>query len=74
MEAKLPWTPDLPGEILHYPSLIDPNDSSRNFEMTGQRPYLYYTRWHTNTPENHGHDRDLVRVPIQFDTSAGEAK
>ena len=67
MEAKLPWTPDLPGEILHYPSLIDPNDTSRNFEMTGRRPYLYYTRWHSSKPANQGHDRDLIRVPIQFD-------
>jgi hypothetical protein len=67
MKAKFPWTPDLPGEILLYPSLIDPNDSSRNFEKTGRRPYLYYSRWHTYTPENQGLDRDLVRIPIQFD-------
>ncbi len=63
MEAKLPWTPDLPGDFRNYPSLIDPNDTSRNFEKTGQRPYLYYTRWHPDTP----HDRNLMRLPIQFE-------
>lgn len=67
MEAKLPWTPDLPGEVILYPSLLDPEDTSRNFERTGRRPYLYYTRMHPATPENNGLDRDLVRVPIEFE-------
>jgi hypothetical protein len=66
MEAKFPWTPDLLGEVLLYPSLLDPNDTSRNFEKTGQRPYLYYTRMHPYTPKNNGLDRDLVRVPLEF--------
>lgn len=66
MEAKFPWTPNLPGEILLYPSLLDPNDTSRNFEVTGRRPYLYYTRFHPYTPQNRGLDRDLVRVLIEF--------
>jgi len=43
-----------------YASLIDPSDTSRNFERTGQRPYLYYTHWHRDS------GRDLVRVPIKF--------
>ena len=66
MEARLPWTPDWPGEVLLYPSLIDPNDTSRNFEVTGQQPYLYYTRFHPYTSENLSLDRDLVRVQIKF--------
>jgi len=66
MEAKLPWTPDLPGEALLYPSLLDPADTSQNFERTGKRPYLYYTRMHPYTEPNRGLDRDLVRVPIEF--------
>jgi hypothetical protein len=64
MKAKFPWVSGLPGEA--YPSLIDPNDTSRNFEKTGQRPYLYFTRMHSYTPKNQGLDRDLVRVPIEF--------
>jgi hypothetical protein len=48
-----------------YPSLLDPESTSRNFETTGDRAYLYYTRFNyascKETP-----DRDLVRVPIKF--------
>jgi hypothetical protein len=65
MEVKIPWISGLPGEA--YPSLIDPDNTSRNFEKTGQRPYLYFTRMHPYTFENQGLDRDLVRVPIQFE-------
>lgn len=60
MEAKPAHQTSLPGDILVYPSLIDPQDESRNFEITGQRAYLYYTRWHR------GFDRDLVRVLVEF--------
>lgn len=68
MEATLKWARNSPTEgFVSYPSLIDPNDTSRNFEVTGRRPYLYYTRRHRNTRQTRGLDRDLVRVPIQFD-------
>ena len=60
MEARLPWTSNPPGDILVYPSIIDPLDTTRNFETSGKTAYLYYTRWHT------GLDRDLVRRPIEF--------
>lgn len=69
MRAKLPfWQVEHPepGEVVLYPSLIDPDDTSRNFEITGQRPYLYFTRFHASTDENQGLDRDLVRVRIEF--------
>lgn len=49
-------------DVLAYPSIVDHNDTSRNFEVTGQEVYLYYTRWHAGTT----YDRDLVRVPIRF--------
>jgi len=45
----------------NYPSLIDHNDNSRNFENTGQTCYLYYTKWNSGT-----YDRDLVRVALTF--------
>ena len=48
------------GDRLAYPSLIDPDDPSFNFEYTDQQMYLYYTRWHKGTSL----DRDLVRVPV----------
>ncbi len=43
-----------------YPALLDPTDTSRNFEQTGQQPYLYYTQLHK------GLNRDLMRVQIKF--------
>lgn len=52
-----------PGEpFLAYPTLIDPDDSSRNFERPGKRAYLYYTRFNRDAPT----DNDLVRVPVEF--------
>ena len=48
---------------LTYVSLIDPEDTSRNFEITGQRPYLYCVRINpTNLMK-----RQLIRIPIEFD-------
>ena len=44
-----------------YPSIIDHNDTTRNFEQAGQSCYLYYTKWNSGT-----YDRDLVRIPVTF--------
>ncbi len=60
MEAHLPWTSGPPGDILIYPSILDPFDATRNFETSGKAAYLFYTRWHD------GLDRDLVRRRIEF--------
>jgi hypothetical protein len=48
-----------------YPSVLDPKSLSRNFETSGRRPYLFYTRF------NYRHcrpspDRDLMRVRLRF--------
>jgi hypothetical protein len=64
MKVKLWWTPWLLGDAFGYPSLIDPDDDSMNFEYTDKQVYLYYTRWHTGST----YDRDLVRIPIEFTT------
>jgi hypothetical protein len=48
-----------------YPSLLDPESNSRNFETTGRRPYLYFTRFHTEHCQI-TLDRDLVRVPVEI--------
>jgi hypothetical protein len=70
MAAELPWahTCGEPDYVL-YPSLLDPDSQSRNFETTGQRPYLFFT--HFNVAYNSGGcwmsvDRDLLRIPIEF--------
>ncbi|MBC8184624.1 hypothetical protein H8E88_26310, partial [candidate division KSB1 bacterium] len=46
-----------------YPEIIDPADTTRNFENPGQEPYLYFTKW--NEAAN-SLDRDLVRVQVRF--------
>jgi hypothetical protein len=48
-----------------YPSLLDPESSSRNFETTGRRPWLYFTRFHYEECRN-VLNRDLVRVRVRF--------
>ena len=60
-----PWLAECrsPGvNIEAYPSLIDHEDDSANFERTGESPYLYFMRWHSSGSE----DRDLVRQRITF--------
>lgn len=47
---------------LAYPSLLDPESPSRNFETTGEHAFLYYTRFNKNRPP----DMDLLRVPVTF--------
>ena len=49
-----------------YPTIIDPGSSSRNFETTGKRAYLYYTRSNYDSCRQTP-DRDLVRIPIEFE-------
>jgi hypothetical protein len=48
-----------------YPSLLDPESKSRNFDTSGKHAYIYFTRFHykgcTQTL-----DRDLLRVPVEF--------
>ena len=48
-----------------YPSLLDPDSRSRNFETTGRRPWLYFTRFHFKECRN-VLNRDLVRVRVRF--------
>jgi hypothetical protein len=51
-----------PGGIL-YPEIIDPTDTTRNFENPGQEPYLYFTKWNE---AGSSLDRDLIRVQVHF--------
>jgi hypothetical protein len=48
-----------------YPSVLDPKSRSRNFDTTGRRPYLYYTRFKYKDCRQ-TMDRDLVRRQIEF--------
>ena len=59
--VALPFTPVPEDTVYLYPSLLDPDSTTRNFETTGKTAYLYYTRFN-----GHGLDRDLLRVPVEF--------
>lgn len=67
LELPLPWTWK-PGEgdyYYEYPSLLDPDSSSRNFDTSGKRAYVYLTRFNKR-PGANDLDRDLVRIPVEF--------
>jgi hypothetical protein len=53
------------GSPIAYPSLIDPTSTARNFETTGRRPFLYFTKFRyrncSKTP-----NRDLMRIRISI--------
>lgn len=72
-EAELPWTYQ-PGDdpYLLYATLLDPASTSRNFETSGKTGYVYFTRF--NQPQAQPLDRDLVRVPVEFFDTPGDAK
>jgi hypothetical protein len=48
-----------------YPSLLDSDSPSRNFETTGRAPWLYFTRFHYKDCKFTS-NRDLVRVRVRF--------
>ena len=60
-EGLVPWSPCRPADgtdagIDLYPSIVDHDDPTTNFERPGQTPYLYYTHFNS-----YPLDRDLVR-------------
>ena len=64
IELPLPWTTAHHTHTSYlYPSLLDPDSESRNFDSTDKTAYLYITR------QNFGQgslDRDLIRYPVEF--------
>jgi hypothetical protein len=56
------------GDMLFYPSILDPSSTSRNFETISSRPFLYLTRF-DRTSCGGTLDRDLVRVPLHVETT-----
>ncbi len=62
-EGKLPYPQCSGGNPFGsdiYPSLVDHDDTTVNFEVIGDRAFLYYVRW------NRGLDRDLLRQELTF--------
>lgn len=63
LQARLPWRARGTDTVYLYPTFIDHNSPSRNFETTGESAYLYLTRLNFGS----GHlDRDLIRYPVTF--------
>jgi hypothetical protein len=51
--------------ILAYPSIIDPDSTSRNYETADQTAYLFFVKSNM-VCSGQPRDRDLVRIPIRF--------
>lgn len=64
IERPSSWVAGDPDPIA-FPSALDPQSPSRNFETTGKRFYLFFTRFNFGDSEEF-FDRDLVRVPVEF--------
>ncbi len=62
MEANVNIHAQPGSDVYGYPAIVDHNDTTRNFEVTGQDVYLYYTRW----PYGENYNRTLERIPIRF--------
>jgi hypothetical protein len=48
-----------------YPSLLDPSSRSRNFETTGARPFLYFTKFRYRDCRKTA-NRDLMRIRLSI--------
>jgi hypothetical protein len=49
-----------------YPSWLDPDSPSRNFDTVGRTAYLYFTRLHFGPQCQGTLNRDLMRVPFSI--------
>ena len=66
MEAEVRWATDcMPPDPIKDPSILDPASTSRNYDTVGRTAQLFYT-WYHMSGCNGTSDRDLIRVPIQF--------
>jgi hypothetical protein len=48
-----------------YPSVLDPSSRSRNFETTGSRPFLYFTKFRYRGCHKTA-NRDLMRIRLSI--------
>ncbi len=66
---------DGPEPILSYPSLLDPDSPSPNFETVGAGAYIYATRSNALGEQGcrFGNDRDLVRFPVAIEWGGPES-
>ena len=60
-------------DVFAYPSLLDPESDSRNFDTAGKDAYIYYTHFRVESGAGFW-DRDLERFPVEFFKSEEEAR
>ena len=60
-----PWSAACGEDRFVYPSLVDPNSPSRNFDVVADAPYLYFVRQHVDGCQG-TMQRDLVRVRLRL--------
>lgn len=63
LEVILPWRAKGPDWAVAYPSLLQPEDKSRNYERTKRDPYLYYITWQSNVDST---KRKIIRRKVTF--------
>lgn len=69
MEAALLWEDDCgKPKSYFYPSLLDPDSGTRNFEDVAGAAYLYFIRYNLENCKATW-DRDLVRVPVRVEAA-----
>jgi hypothetical protein len=55
------------GDTILYTSVLDHDSTNRNFETTGKKFYVYFTRYNGSCGVGDPADgRDLIRVPVEF--------
>jgi hypothetical protein len=68
--AEITWVRDcVPPDPIKEASILDPSSTSRNFTTVDQTAQIFYT-WYHMSGCNGTLDRDIVRIPIQFNTPA----
>ncbi len=65
------WKSGNPDPV-EYPSALDPNSTSRNFDTTGKRYYIYFERFNWNRYPHDDQKVDLMRFPVEI--TEGSAK
>lgn len=61
LEVRLPWRATGRETVYLYPTLIDHDSESVNYETSGTTAYLYFTRLNFGPGDL---DRDLLRMPV----------
>ena len=65
LALSTPWSASCGEDRFIYPSLVDPQSSSRNFDVVGPDPYLYCVRQHFDGCQD-TMQRDLVRMKVRL--------